>query len=131
MGGEQISCDEYLEYYNHNHKTRMSFSPFELTCSYPITAEQAWNLANTYWNNADGHTDCAAGTTRVRKVALLSKPSNNSTYYHIGLQLESCSHIYDGWESLPPKIETYKEVYINAFTGKCCEYVKPEVEGKG
>ena len=131
MGGEQISRDEYLEYYNHNYKTRMSFSPFELTCSYPITAEQAWNLANTYWNNVDGLMEGAAGTTIVHKVALLSKPSNDSTYYHIGWQLESCSHFYDGWESLLPKIETYKEVYINAFTGEFREYIDTVPEGKG
>ena len=131
MGGEQISRGEYLEYYNHNYKTRMSFSPFELTCSYPITAEQAWNLANTYWNNVDGLREGAAGTTIVHKVALLSKPSNDSTYYHIGWQLESCSHFYDGWESLLPKIETYKEVYINAFTGEFREYIDTVPEGKG
>ena len=132
MGGEQISRGEYLEYYNHNYKTRMSFSPFEWTCLYPIAAEQAWNIANTYWNDADCRVEGAAGTTIISKVVLLDTPNSDTNYYRIALQLEYSSHVYDGWESNSPhEIRIYKQLLVNASTGEIREYVETEVDGKG
>jgi hypothetical protein len=110
----------------------MSFSPFELTCSYPITANQAWNIANTYWNDADCRVEGAAGTTIISKVVLLDTPNSDTNYYRIALQLEYSSHGYDGWESNSPhKIRIYKQLLVNASTGKIREYVETEVDGKG
>ena len=132
MGGESVTRDEFLSYYNYNPKTRMSFSPFELTCSYPITANQAWNIANTYWNDADCREEGAAGTTIISKVVLLDTPDSDTNYYRIAWQLEYASHSYDGWESNSPyEIEIYKQLFVNASTGKIREYVETEVDGKG
>ena len=132
MGGESVTRGEFLSYYNYNPKTRMSFSPFELTCSYPITANQAWNLANTYWNDADCREEGAAGTTIISKVVLLDTPNSDTNYYRIALQLEYSSHVYDGWESNSPhEIRIYKQLLVNASTGKIREYVETEVDGKG
>ena len=132
MGGESVTRDEFLSYYNYNPKTRMSFSPFELTCSYPITANQAWNLANTYWNNIDCRSEGALGTTIIHKVVLLDTPDSDTNYYRIAWQLEYASHSYDGWESNSPyEIKIYKQLFVNASTGKIREYVKTEVDGKG
>ena len=132
MGGESVTRDEFLSYYNYNPKTRMSFSPFELTCSYPITANQAWNLANTYWNNIDCHSEGALGTTIIHKVVLLDTPDSDTNYYRIAWQLEYASHSYDGWESNSPyEIKIYKQLFVNASTGKIREYVETEVDGKG
>ena len=122
MGEESVTRDEFLSYYNSNHKTRMSFSPFEWTCSYPITAEQAWNIANTYWNNADCREEGAAGTTLISKVVLLDTPDSDTNHYRFALQVEASSHVYDGWESNPPhKIEIYKQLLVDAFTGEGSE----------
>ena len=132
MDGEAVTRDEFLSYYNHTPKTRMSFSPFELTCSYPITAEQAWNLANTYWNNTDCRSEGALGTTIIHKVVLLDTPDSDTNYYHIALQLEYSSHAYYGWESNSPhEIRIYKQLLVNASTGEIREYVETEVDGKG
>ena len=132
MGGESVTRDEFLSYYNHNPKTRMSFSPFELTCSYPITANQAWNLANTYWNNLDCRSEGALGTTIIHKVVLLDTPDSDTNYYRFAWQMECFSHFYDGWESnSPSEIVTYKQLLVNASTGKIREYVETEVDGKG
>ena len=129
MGGDEISRNEYLEYYNHTCKTRMSFSPFELTCSYPIPAEQAWNLANTYWNNIDCRSEGALGTTIIHKVVLLDTPNSDTNYYRIAWQMEYASHIYDGWESNSPReIRIYKQLLVNASTGEIREYVETEVD---
>jgi hypothetical protein len=132
MDGEYVTRDKYLNYYNLNPKTRMSFSPFEWTCLYPIAAEQAWNIANTYWNDADCCVEGAAGTTIISKVVLLDTPNSDTNYYRIALQLEYSSHVYDGWESNSPhEIRIYKQLLVNASTGKIREYVATEVDGKG
>ena len=131
IDGNAVTIDDYLDYYNRNYKTRMTFTPFEPTCSYPITAEQAWNFANTYWNNVDGSHEGALGTTIMSKVVLLDTPNSDTNDYRIAWQLEYSSRAYDGWESNPPsRIDIYKQLLVNAFTGEVREYVEPEVDGK-
>jgi len=132
MGGKQVVYEEYLEYYNHNNKTRMTFSPLDLSCEYPISSEQAWKLALAYWGVEEGAEDGAAGSTRFMRVVVAEKPSDDSLYYHILWQGEIYSHIYPGWAGgSPERVETYEEVLVDAFTGECREYVTPEPDGKG
>ena len=123
IDGNAVTIDDYLDYYNRNYKTRMTFTPFEPTCSYPITAEQAWDLANTYWNNVDGSREGAAGTLFVNKVVLLDTPSADTNDYCIALQAEWFSNFDIRKDCNPPReIRVYKELLVNAFTGEVTEY---------
>lgn len=130
INGEAVTRSEYLDFYTR--KTSMTFTPFEPTCSYPITAEQAWNLANAYWNNADGSNEGAVGTLVVYKVVLLDTPNSDTNDYRIALQAEFFSNHDIRKDYNPPKeIRLYEQLLVNAFTGEVREYVEPEVDGKG
>ena len=121
VGGKAVTENEYYAYRNGNlHKEQIKFSQFELTCSYPITAEQAWGLANAYWDNQDGCTEGAAGTTFIAKVALTDTPNSESKYYRAAFQVESYSGGgLEGYECMPPHtIREIDQILINAFTGE-------------
>lgn len=119
--GDAASEDEYYDYREQNiRKERVKFSQFEPTCSYPITAEQAWNLANAYWNNQDGSTDAGAGTTWTTRVVLTDTPNSDSDYYRVALQVEwNSGGGREGYECMPPyNIQLKEEILVNAFTGE-------------
>ena len=132
MGGKQVSREEYRHYYDSNQKTRMRFSPLEFSCQYPISSLQAVYIASNYWGFEDGANDGAAGTTRIHRIVLLSKPSIESRYYRVVWKIENIRHGYDGWEaSLPSFTYVYEQLLIDARTGECFEYVESEPDGKG
>ena len=118
--GEAVTEDEYYDYRSHNiRKERMKFSQFELTCSYPIPAEQAWNLANAYWDNQDGRTDGGAGTVFTARIVLIDTPNSDTNYYRIAFQVEFTSKVEEGGECMPPyHINSYDQILVNAFTGE-------------
>ena len=118
--GEAVTEDEYYAYCaHHKQKERMKFSQFELMSSYPITAEQAWNLANEYWDNQDGSSECSAGTIWTAKIVLIDTPKPDTNYYRFAFQEESTSNVADGGECMPPyHINVHDQILVNAFTGE-------------
>ena len=121
VGGEPVAESEYDTYRAHNmRKERMKFSQFELTHFYPITAEQAWNLANEYWNHQDGRTDVAAGTVYTARIVLIDTPNSETNDYRFAFHVESSSNgAGEGDECMPPyHINSYDQILVNAFTGE-------------
>ena len=118
--GKAVTEDEYDDFRNQNVRyDSMKFSQFETSCSYPITAEQAWNLANAYWNHQDGCTDGAAGTIFTAKITLIDTPHSGSNDYRFAFQVESTSNVREGGECMPPhQINSYDQILVNAFTGE-------------
>lgn len=156
--GEDVTEDEYYAYRAHNiHKAKMKFSQFELTCAYPITAEQAWNLANVYWDHQDGRSECGAGTIWTAGIVLIDTPNSETDYYRVAFQVEwNSGGGREGHECLPPHhINVHDQILVNAFTGeivastydpngkgvsveeaieiakKDCEYIDFDTEGNG
>ena len=119
--GKSVSENEYYDYRTQNiSKERMIFSWFELTNSYPITAEEAWNLANAYWDNQDGCKDAGAGTIWTVRIELIDTPNTEKDYYRAAFQVESTSNGGgEGDECKPPyQIKLYDQILVNAFTGE-------------
>lgn len=118
--GESVSENEYYKYRNNVRNEKIKFSYFDMACSYPITAEQAWNLANAYWDNQDGYRDYGAGTTFVTGIVLTDAPNSDAEYYRAVLKVESYSGGgQDGYECMPPKnIQLMEQILVNAFTGE-------------
>lgn len=119
--GKSVSENEYYDYRTQNiSKERMIFSWFELTNSYPITAEEAWNLANAYWDNQDGCKDAGAGTIWTVRIELIDTPNAEKDYYSAAFQVESTSNGGgEGDECKPPyQIKLYDEILVNAHTGE-------------
>lgn len=119
--GESVSENEYYHCRSDNtHNKKIKFSYFDMACSYPITAEQAWNLANAYWDNQDGYRDYGAGTTFVTGIVLTDAPNSDAEYYRAVLQVEWYSGGgQDGYECMPPKnIQLKEQILVNAFTGE-------------
>ena len=121
VGGELVTEDVYHDCRSQNiQKETMKFSCFELTCAYPITAEQAWNLANAYWDNQDGCTEGAAGTVYVTRIVLVDTPDTDTDCYRVALRTEGYSGGgVEGYECLPPhSIREMGEISVNAFSGE-------------
>ena len=119
--GRAVTENEYYSYRHDNVRhERMEFSQFEMSCSYPINAEQAWNLANAYWDNQDGATDCGAGTTWTARIELIDTPNSETDYYRFAFLVEWHSNGGgEGDECMPPySIETKDQILVNAFTGE-------------
>ncbi len=129
VNGEAVTRSEFSDL--RLYKTKMRFTPFELTCSYPITAEQAWDFANTYWDHMDGAHDGAVGTLAFYRVVVLDTPNSDMKSYRIGLQME----FYSNWDvrkdCMPPRNSRIdKQILVDAKTGEITEYVAPEADGK-
>ena len=118
--GDAVTGNEYYTYLNNIRYERMKFSQFELTCSYPITSEQAWNLANEYWDNQDGRTDVAAGTVFTARIVLIDTPNSDTNYYRFAFNVECNSGGgQEGHECMPPyHINSHDQILVNAFTGE-------------
>ncbi|MBQ2999827.1 MAG: hypothetical protein IJD64_05135 [Clostridia bacterium] len=88
--------------------------------TYPITAEQAWNLANAYWDNQDGRKEHSAGTIFTAKIVLIDTPNSETDHYRFAFQVEwNSGGGMDGYESMPPyHINTHDQILVNAFTGE-------------
>lgn len=119
--GAAVTEREYDTYRAHNiHKEKMKFSQFELTCSYPITAEQAWILANAYWDNQDGCREQSAGTIWTARIVLVDTPKFETDAYRIAFQVEwNSGGGLEGYECMPPhSIREHDQILVNAFTGE-------------
>lgn len=98
----------------------MKFSQFELTCSYPITAEQAWNLANAYWDNQDGRSEGDLGCVYTARIVLIDTPNSETDYYRVAFQVDcNTGGALEGYECMPPRsIKERDQIWVNAFTGE-------------
>ena len=119
--GTLVTEAEYSAYRNQNRsKKAVELSYFDLSCSYPITSEQAWELANAYWDHQNGRNDAGAGTIWIAQIVLTDTPSADANYYRVAFQEESYSGgALEGYECMPPHTtNTYDEILVNAFTGE-------------
>ena len=119
--GKAVTEDEYHSYRTHNVRyERMKFSQFEWTCSYPITAEQAWNLANEYWGHQDGRSECSAGTIWTANITLIDTPNPETKVYRFVFQVEwNTGGGQEGYECMPPHdIQLKDQILVDAFTGE-------------
>ena len=118
--GQAVTEDEYHQCCWNLRKNGVDFSPFELTCSYPITAEQAWDLANAYWDYQDGIAECSAGTVVTARIVLIDTPNSDTNVYRFAFQWEWTSNGGgEADECMPPHhISSKDQILVNAFTGK-------------
>ncbi len=119
--GQAVTGNEYYDYRDQNvHKQSMKFSQFELDCSYPITAEHAWNLANAYWDDQNGCAECSAGTTWTARIVLIDIPNYETNAYRFAFLVEwSSGGGLEGHECMPPHtIREHDQILVNALTGE-------------
>jgi hypothetical protein len=117
--GKVVTSDEYYDYRAHHYpKESMKFSQFELTSPYLITAEEAWNLANEYWDHQDGISEGGAGTIWIAHIALIDKPNSETNDYRFAFQVKWYSGGgQDGYECMTPyDIQIKDEILVDAFT---------------
>ena len=116
--GEAVTESEYYNYRKDIRKKVMNFSYFDLTPLYPINSEQAWNLANDYWDNQDGSRDAGAGSFWVNNIVLIEAPSSEADHYRVSLQEEHYSRAQEGYECMPPNfVKEIDQILVNAYTG--------------
>ena len=92
----------------------------EMIGSYPVTAEQAWSLANEYWDGQNGSRDCGAGTVWTAKITVSDTPIQDGKYYTADFLVEWRSNVGrdDGESTEPYYVQTKDRILINAFTGE-------------
>ena len=92
----------------------------EMVGSYPVTAEQAWSLANEYWDYQDGSKDYGAGTIWSAKIVVSDTPSSDDKYYKVDFLIEWISNGgSDGDDGTTPyAVHAKDRILINAFTGE-------------
>jgi hypothetical protein len=86
VDGEAVTAKEYHNYRDGFRTGAMDFSYLDLTPLYPINAEQAWNLANDYWDNQDGSRDYGVGNVWTNRIVLIDIPSSDTDYYRVSIQ---------------------------------------------
>jgi EAL domain-containing protein (putative c-di-GMP-specific phosphodiesterase class I) len=116
--GKAVTESEYYNYRKDIRKKTMNFSYFDLTPSYPINSEQAWNLANDYWDNQDGSRDAGAGSFWVNNIVLIEAPSSEADHYRVSLQEEHYSRVQEGYECMPPNFVKEKDQILVLYPVK-------------
>ncbi|MBQ5834254.1 MAG: hypothetical protein IIW36_05505 [Clostridia bacterium] len=121
INGEAATYSEFQDVYRF--RTSMRFTPFAPTSAYPITTQQAWNIANAHWDNLDGCSEGAVGTLVSYKVVLLGIPNSDTSAYHVALQAEFFSNHDIRHYCIPPEeIRSEGQILVDAFTGEVSEY---------
>ena len=120
IGGEAVTIDEYYTYRADIWYERVKFSQFELMPRYPITAQQAWNLANIYWDNQDGGQAASAGTIWTARIVLIEVPNSETDYYRFAFQVErNTGGAQEGYECMPPNdVQVMDQILVNAISGE-------------
>ena len=119
VDGKAVTAKEYHNYRDGFRTGAMDFSYLDLTPLYPINSEQAWNLANDYWDNQDGSRDYGVGNVWTNRIVLIDIPSSDTDYYRVSLQQERYSRAQEGYECMPPSsIREIDQILINAYTGE-------------
>ena len=130
VDGKQIERGEFLDYYKS--RTVVIFSPLDISCEYPISSEKAYELASNHWGLESGISEGAAGTRIVHRIVILEKPNSDTLSYRICWQMEGYhNHVPDSEYSLPPySVIPHKELFVDAITGECREYIDTEPDEK-
>ena len=131
VDGKQITSADFSNSDIHKHKIGVTFTPLDISCDYPITSEKAYELASNYWEIENGMNEGAAGSRILYTIVILEKPDSDTPSYRICLQTEEYrNHVPDWWYSLPPvNVKLDKEIYVDAITGECREYVELDSRG--
>ncbi len=131
VDGKQFTSREFSDYDGSNHRTVATFSPLDISCEYPISSEKAYELASNHWGFESGMSEGAAGTQIVHRIVILEKPNSDTLSYRICWQAEGYrNHVPDSPYSLPPKsVIPHKELWVDAITGECREYIDTEPDG--
>ncbi len=120
--GKAVTGNEYYDYQHDQnvHRPSVKFSQFELACSYPISAQQAWDLANAYWNDQDGCAECSAGTTWTVRIAMIDTPNSETNAYRFAFLVEwNSGGGLEGYECMPPHtVREHDQILVNASTGE-------------
>lgn len=126
--GDQVSQEALSQYLKETPKTKVSFVPLTLSMENTISREQALQIADAYWGYVDGRTDGACGTTSISRVVVSGNPNPVCPYYRIAWQIESYYNLSVEELEGPRlyKIETYKQLLVNIYTGDCVPYVVSE-----
>ena len=118
VDGKAVTAKEYHNFRDGFRTIAMDFSYLDLTPLYPINAEQAWNLANDYWDNQDGSRDYGVGNVWTNRIVLIDIPSSDTDYYRVSLQDERYSKAQEGYECMPHSVKEIDQILVNAFTGE-------------
>ena len=86
-----------------------------LRWSYRISEEEAWEIANRYWGDAEGETTGACGSNLTDRVLQQSDPFDHIGYYRFVLATESRTN---GFFSVG-HISVSRSVYVDVSTGEC------------
>ena len=120
--GQVVTGNEYYDYQHDQnvHRKSVKFSQFELACSYPISAQQAWDLANAYWDDQDGCAECSAGTAWTVRIAMIDTPNSETNAYRFAFLVECNSGGgLEGYECMPPHtVREHDQILVNASTGE-------------
>ena len=117
--GSAVTGTEYDSYRWDIRYERVKFSQFELMPLYPVTAQQAWDLANAYWDNQDGSQGYDIGKTWTARIVLIDAPDADANYYRFAFQWEVTSNGAGmGDECMPPRSTIKDQILVNAFTGE-------------
>lgn len=127
IGSNQVTEAEFHEYREKNPKTEVAFSPLKLAWERKITAQEALEIASTYWNVEDGFTEGALGTMIVHRIVLAEDPNDDVRYYRVVWRWEY-RHVENNYATVR-EIYISGELLVDSMTG---EY-KPIVatDGKG
>ncbi|MBE6553075.1 MAG: hypothetical protein E7666_01905 [Ruminococcaceae bacterium] len=128
--GNLTTREEFMDYYDSNCRDQevAIFSPLDISCAYPVSSEEACEIASRYWGFKSGTEDGAAGSLYLLKIVILEKPNRDTQGYRVGYQWERYStHVIDSCYAQPPSsVTVYKELIVDAFTGTVRDYVEPE-----
>ena len=130
LGGEQVDRETLMGYLETCESPIVKTEPLELSPEGAISPEEAWSIANAYWDHIDGGYDVAAGTTYVYRVVVMNEPNPICPYYRVQLQ-EGRYHHWQEDESFamqPNRISVLEEVLVDPFTGVCERYVIPDAK---
>ncbi len=127
IGSDRVTESEIQEYFKKNPKTKVEFSPFEMTWHRKITPQEALALASAYWGVEDGYREGAAGTLVVHRLVIAEKPTDDIRFYRIEWRWEYSN----SWVNpdLVNHIYLSGVLLVDSMTGECKPCV--EIEGKG
>ncbi len=120
IGNEQVTQEKFSYWIKlHQTTTEIEYSPLELPWEPKITLEEAWEIANTYWSNADGKETGACGTRITYRVMLQADPFADIGNYHVVLlgeyhyshSVEDSTDVYH--------VEINRHLLVDMMTGEC------------
>lgn len=120
IGGKQVTNEEILKYFESDQKTKVQFSLLDARWLGKISYEEAFEIADEYWNMIDGNVNGACGTSIFNKIIPAESSALSGEYYSFIWQQTEYHHSEEGWEGRPPsRIISREGVRVNICTGRC------------